>query len=205
MAAIYTIGLDLGPPGQHTALAVAEQRWEGSDGAAHYHVRHLRRWTPGTSYPAIVADVLKLTAAAPLAGSFLAMDQTGVGRPVGDLLAKAGGAYRLTRIAVAAGHAASWADDLWMVPKRDLVGVLQVLLQTRRLQIAGQLAEATILKEELITFRAKTPAAGAETAESWRERPHDDLVLAVALACWYGERAIPPVTSPPAILSRRAW
>jgi hypothetical protein len=29
-------------------------------------------------------------------------------------------------------------------------------------------------------------SAGAD-ALSWREQPHDDLVLAVALAAWYGE------------------
>jgi hypothetical protein len=27
-----------------------------------------------------------------------------------------------------------------------------------------------------------------ETVESWRERDHDDLVLATALAAWVGER-----------------
>ncbi|HVS39959.1 MAG TPA: hypothetical protein VMS17_30655 [Gemmataceae bacterium] len=26
-----------------------------------------------------------------------------------------------------------------------------------------------------------------ETFEDWREREHDDLVLSVALACWYGQ------------------
>ena len=30
--------------------------------------------------------------------------------------------------------------------------------------------------------------SGNETFESWRERDHDDLVLAVALAAWLGER-----------------
>jgi hypothetical protein len=45
---------------------------------------------------------------------------------------------------------------------------------------------------------AKVRASGHEAFEAeadWRERPHDDLVLAVALACWYGERyghIIPP-------------
>ena len=81
------------------------------------------------------------------------------------------------------------------MPKRDLVGILQVLLQSRRLRIAGQLPEAAILEQELLCFRAKTPTAGVEDAEAWRERPHDDLVLAVALACWLGDWATPTVTS----------
>jgi hypothetical protein len=91
------------------------------------------------------------------------------------------------------------------VPKRDLVGVLQVLLQTRRLRIASQLPEATILERELLAFRAKTPTSGAEVAEAWRERPHDDLVLAVAFACWLGEWIGPPADDQPAVCGRRAW
>ena len=30
-----------------------------------------------------------------------------------------------------------------------------------------------------------------ETFESWRERDHDDLVLAVVLVAWVGERGLP--------------
>jgi hypothetical protein len=43
------------------------------------------------------------------------------------------------------------------------------------------------LARELQTFKIKMTAAGNETLESWRERDHDDLVLAVALAAWAGE------------------
>jgi hypothetical protein len=185
----YFVGLDLGPPGQPTALAVVEQhlsepRWE-----PHFNVRYLRRWMPGTPYPAIVADVVTLTTDCPLAGATLLVDQTGVGRPVADLFTHAAATYGLTRVVVTAGHAATWADDgARLVPKRDLVGVLQVLLQMRRLRIAADLPEAAVLERELLEFRAKTPAAGAEALESWRERPHDDLVLAVAFACWLADR-----------------
>ena len=199
-----SLGLDLGPPNEHTALAAAEQHWPGRD--AHYHVRHLRRWPPGTPYPRIVADVVQMTNDRPLRGALLAVDQTGVGRPVAELLERVGGVYDLTRVVVTSGHADSWAEDgSRLVPKRDLVGVLQVLLQTRRLRIAGQLPEAAILERELLAFRAKTPTAGAEVAEAWRERPHDDLVLAVAFACWLGEWIVPPSTAIPVVLSRRPW
>jgi hypothetical protein len=33
-------------------------------------------------------------------------------------------------------------------------------------------------------MRVKMTAAGNEQYEAWRESAHDDLVLAVALACW---------------------
>jgi hypothetical protein len=62
-------------------------------------------------------------------------------------------------------------------------------LQGRRLQIAD-LPERPLLAEELAAFQMRPPPPGA-SYESFRERPHDDLVLAVALAAWTGERYVP--------------
>jgi len=200
----YVMALDLGLSGEYSALAVAERHWPELE--AHYRIRDLRRWPPGTPYPQIVADVVQMTNAEPLWGARLAVDQTGVGRPVADLLVRAGGSYEVTRAVVSPGYAESWTEDFArLVPKRDLVGVVQVLLQTRRLRIANQLPDAAILERELLAFRAKTPTAGAEVGEDWRERPHDDLVLALAFACWLGNWIGPPCFDRPTILSRRAW
>jgi hypothetical protein len=56
--------------------------------------------------------------------------------------------------------------------------------------IAPALPDAAALGRELLNFRAKVHlTTGNETYESWRERDHDDLVLSVALACWYGQYA----------------
>src|SRR5687767_6312437 len=75
----------------------------------------------------------------------------------------------------------------WHVPKRDLVSNLQVLLQSERLKIAGDLPEAAALLRELRSFRVTISTAGNDTYAAWRENDHDDMVLAVALACWQGE------------------
>jgi hypothetical protein len=83
-----------------------------------------------------------------------------------------------------------------LVPKKELVGSLQVLLQTRRLQIASTLAEAPLLVKELENFRVHVTLARNDSPESWREGQHDDLVLAAALAGWMGERALPPLEDP---------
>jgi len=48
-----------------------------------------------------------------------------------------------------------------------------------------------VLTEELSLFRAKVTLAANETFEAWRERAHDDLVLALALALYIG--SFPPV------------
>jgi hypothetical protein len=49
---------------------------------------------------------------------------------------------------------------------------------------------ASALAEELAAFRVKITLAGNETFEAWRERDHDDLVLAVAMALYLG--SFPP-------------
>jgi hypothetical protein len=55
------------------------------------------------------------------------------------------------------------------------------------LKVAARLAEAVTLHRELLAFRIKVSLNGHDSYEAWRERDHDDCVLAVALACWAGE------------------
>lgn len=74
-----------------------------------------------------------------------------------------------------------------LVPRKELVGTLQLLLQARRLKVSPALPEAQTLVAELMKFKAKPTTATDDTLESWREGPHDDLVLAVTMAAWEGE------------------
>ena len=73
------------------------------------------------------------------------------------------------------------------VPKRDLVGVVQVLLQTARLKFAAELPETATLVRKLQNFQVKITEAAHGTYGAWREGAHDDLVLALALAAWTGQ------------------
>src|SRR5262249_58332221 len=118
----------------------------------------------------------------------LCVDATGVGRAVVDLFRQAKLPARLKPITITAGHSATFAEDGWHAPKKDLVAIMQSLLQGWRLRIAGRLPEAETLKRELAAFRVKVTPAGNETFEAWRTRDHDDLVFAVALPLWYAAR-----------------
>jgi hypothetical protein len=83
--------------------------------------------------------------------------------------------------------------DTWYVAKRDLVGVLIVLMESNpgRFVIDPRLKNAKVLSTELGMFRAKQRADSTKDAslEAWRERDHDDLVLAAALSLWFAEKA----------------
>jgi hypothetical protein len=190
----YFTGLDLGQAQDYTALAVLE-RTVVTDSTVqgrqvwHYAVRHLERFPLGTAYTAVCTRVASLFAGPPLADSTLVVDQTGVGRPVIDLLRRSKLRARLRPVTITAGHKASPADGGgWLVPKKELVSTLQVLLQARRLKVSPALAEAATLVRELVNFQVKVTAAAHETFGAWREGVHDDLVLAVAIAAWEAER-----------------
>ncbi len=200
----FILGLDLGQANDFTALAVLEKAWPEDEGmeTSRYDVRHLERMPLGTPYPGMVARVgERVRALADLgSGPTLVVDQTGVGRPVVDLLRAASLPCRLVPVTITAGQAVTQVEEPvgrttqagFHVPKRDLVGTLAILLQSARLRVAQELPEAQLLVQELLNFRVTISASGRDTygvGEEWREGAHDDLVLAVALAAWYGEHA----------------
>jgi hypothetical protein len=206
----YFVGLDLGQAQDFTALAVLERsriRYDDPPDRRQpdYQLRHIKRWHLGTSYPDVARDVVALLMKPPLQAACLVIDQTGVGRAVVDLLAEAiRGQVRQARqdhvftftpgfcpITITAGHVVNPGKTGGLcVPKKDLVSVMQTLLQTRRLGFAEALPEVRVLMKELENFRVKVSAAAHEVYEAWREGDHDDLVLATALAAWVGEQAL---------------
>ena len=207
----YFVGLDLGKSADYSALAVVEVDEEYDQDTSRWRrrhaVRHLKRWTLRTPYPVIVTEVVGMLGKEPLEGARLVVDQTGVGAAVVDLL-RTSGIEGLTPVLITAGNSVSRdGEGVYHVAKKELVSTLQVLLQEHRLRIAPALQYAETLEKELLTFRVKITAAANETFEAWRERDHDDLVLALALAVWHaehqplGEGAMPMVLSDrPALL-----
>jgi hypothetical protein len=210
----HVIGLVLGRPSEYTALALLQGQaplplppirdiW-GNEyprkpiGPFHpeYHVRALRCWPLGTAYTEIVAGLIEFLRRPPLDRErvTLAVDATGAGDPVCEMvkvkLGRAGVRGWQVAVTITAGSGVTLEDNApgrWRVAKKQLVSILQVLLGTRRLRVAAGLKESQTLLRELQTFRVKSTEPGNESFESWRERPHDDLVFAVALACWAAE------------------
>ncbi len=216
---VRLIGVDLGQQRDYTAISVTERTpvrtgeagteeyWDPDQGAfdtrhgeklaLEYRVRHLERPPLGTPYTDVVARVVELVKT--LGGNpVLAVDATGVGRPVIDMLWKTlgedleGTNIYVDRCAVTitGGDSVTKNPDGGLrVPKRDLISATLVLLQNGRLKIADALPLKDVLVKELLNFRVKINISTAhDSYEAWREGDHDDLVLAVALSCWAGER-----------------
>lgn len=186
----YLCGLDLGQQHDFTALAIAE--YSRPDGAKtiQYDVRHIERVPLGTSYPVIVSRVHTLLNDPSVRGRVeLIVDGTGVGRPVVDMLSQEG--LKPIAVSIHGGDAVSreYRGCVWYrVPKRDLIGVVQVALHSQRLRIAAAHPMASTLIAEMQNYRVTIdPRTAHDSYAAWREGIHDDLVLACALACWWGE------------------
>jgi len=153
----------------------------------------MHRFPHGTSYPAIVEALIALLRMPPLSGARLLIDYTGAGRPVLALVIhglQGQVSHSWSAVIITAGYDVSNpANGELRVAKPDLIGTLQVLLQTRRLQVPKDLHDAQLFVRELENYRPKVILPTNE-ALSWREGRHDDLILAVALAAWGGEREL---------------
>ena len=190
----WILGLDLGQAADRSALAILEQ--PDLKKPRTYCVRHLERFEMGTPYPSVVSRLKEILKRPELEHSLLAVDMTGVGRPVVDLLKQAALEVRIWPITITSGKSPSCDGYSYSVPKRDLVAVLQVLLQTRRLKIAKGLPVAAELMRELSDFRSKFTESANEVFGPEKSSQHDDLVLALALAAWSGERQPEPFEWP---------
>ena len=205
---IFVAGLDLGQARDYSALVILEGRgtlrkveWEARDAilglpgmercevevlpVSGMDVRHIERFKLGTKYKQIASEVGARMRHIPQP-RYLAVDETGVGVAVTELLAP----LNPHGITITAGSEVTIVAPMKLrVPKRDLVAALQVGLQAGMLRIANGLPRAELLVREMLAFRARISEAGHDTYEAWREQEHDDLVLAAAMAAWMVEQA----------------
>lgn len=190
-SAHFFVGFDVGQANDYSAVAVLEK------GFSKYAVRYLQRLPLDMPYPAQVDFLVRLFNRKPLQSSrkVLAIDYTGVGRPVVDLAQQRG--LNPLGIAISGGNEPHWNESLdrVTVPKRDLVGTLQIFAQSDRLKVASNLRFGPVLAQELANFRVKIDTRTAhESYGAWREGTHDDLVLATAIALWAAEHETEQLT-----------
>jgi len=150
-----------------------------------FHCRYIKRWDLLTPYATVIKETGDIIRRGNLQDAAIILDGTGVGREVCamfDIAYQRGllGRNWPNTYVITGGREVTKK----LVPKRDLVSKMQAILQGGRFKV-GQMREAAILRGELEHFRAKTLPTGHESYESARERDHDDIVLAVAMACWF--------------------
>lgn len=189
-------GLDLGQSRDHSALCAVEKvrldppvyrrKWQ-------YIVRLLNEYSLGLDYTDQVAEFVKVLSHPALRKSRVAVDYTGVGRPVYDMLAKARPPVLLFPMLTHAGKESTFDEDTREihVPKLDVVTNLQILIQLGLIhahpklptyeRLTKQFEKYKLRMKESPLRKKKTETFGAESGFN------DDLVSAVMTACWLGE------------------
>ncbi|WP_428391481.1 hypothetical protein [Lichenicoccus sp.] len=207
----FIVGLDIGKLRDHTALVVNEvlacenvfyQRTKFQPEAVavrrerifRHSLVNLHRYELGLSYPEIYSSVKGIMDQLPKragAKNSLICDQTGVGGPVVDGLRHIG--LRPIGVTITGGTTVTHVDARTInVPKSVLASSLEAVLTQDRLDVADDASASQQFKHELGAFSVKIRASGTEAFEAERERDHDDLVMAAALAVWYAENLPTP-------------
>jgi len=195
----YIIGVDFGQRRDYTALALLARTVEQRDPLPGttarrlvpiYTMAQLDR-VRQESYEAVADSIARLMQRPELVGAILVVDETGVGVGITDMLRAR--RLRPACVTITGGTQVTREGLRVSVPKADLVLMVDLLLEARRLKIPPELPDARTLIEELHNFQRTVRLNGHEAygaGTEWRENAHDDLVLATAIAAWYAEKGL---------------
>lgn len=184
LTSLTTVGVDFGRYTDHTAAAVIEYH------PPYFLTRGLARWPLRRPYTDVVDDLARGLSKA---GSVtVAVDSTGVGAGVLEMIEAHPGfaphVCRVHAVTITGGRLEHrYGPRKWSVPKRRLVTAVQSLLASRRLKIAPDLPGARELVDELTHFKVRISRGGHDSYGGAGGR-HDDLVMALGLACWAATR-----------------
>ena len=194
------LGLDLGQRQDPSALAIVERvprvtqrmnhvTWQVSQETepAPMVVRHLERMPLGTEYGDVVKRVEQAVERPVMKGKkTLAVDATGVGMPVVEMLLRQRMGCEVRPVMFTAGMGQSTDGRLWFVGKVDLMAGLRQALETGEMLIPKQVVDGVQLLKELMSVTVGMRPSGLARVGADGFGEHDDLVIALALACWAG-------------------
>jgi hypothetical protein len=182
------IGMDLGQKHDHTAIAIIQRA--APHAGPHLLVRYLERLPLGIPYPLIVERIAEIVSHC--RQCHLIVDATGVGEPVVDSLRRAGLACEISAVTITSGQRESRSGSHYCVPKQDLIAGVQLAMEQNELRLAQSLPDAGALFRELLSVRVQSGFGKIRIgADGYGE--HDDLVIALALACWRARRRQNPL------------
>lgn len=161
-----------------------------------FRVLLAHRFPVGMEFPEKVASILNLNR------YLLRMQRTGrqyahvvlceangVGWAAASTLRQKISAPVMPYVTVGAAHEKPFINRQFSMPRLAALDNVRVLLETHHLKLAKDAHGAADLQQELGAFVWARPGR-PEAIEGQR----DDLVLALAGACWAGTKVIPPVT-----------
>jgi hypothetical protein len=206
----FVVGVDLGRSVDNSVVAILQytrvgtsefevEEAESSNYATivrekyveHFDLRELQRIKLETSYDEIIQHIFNVMHTEPLIGAELVIDDTGVGRPIGDLI-EAQTPLRPIRITSTGGQETNKISARrYHVPKIELVSTLSGLFATNRIRLAHDLPNLEILRRECQTF-LRTYTSSGRAQYSAASGDHDDCVSALSLCCFWAQMKFSP-------------
>lgn len=189
---MFIIGADIGRAQDYTAISVLESHELPAKGQYaraenEYILRHLERLELGTPYHAIVERLKVISTKLGGEETYHVLDATGVGAPVLEAAREKidGPVYG---VIITGGSTDSYDSEnqSYHVPKANLISQLQMGFSSGSLTAAQNITMLDALLSELRNFRYEITTAGNTTFAPWREAEHDDLILSLAIALWFG-------------------
>jgi DNA-binding Lrp family transcriptional regulator len=167
-----------------------------------YHVRLIERARLGVSYADIVKYILNLVNREGIKEkkAIIALDASGVGRAVFDMLDEAG-IKHVKAITVTGGEKITDDDPYYNVPKSELASLVKGLFGRKIIKITKGINDADALTRELENFVIKKTQAGHVQYEAGSG--HDDLVSALSLACFIAQEVEHVLLVAPTEIKRR--
>jgi hypothetical protein len=181
-------GLDLGRRQDPSALAILERRHDSTgcldrvsaefEVKLRFILRHVEAFRLGTHYFEIIRRVRKLIRDTH-AHATLVVDASGVGAPIVEALQAARLDATLIPITITAtGRPHADPHGGYLVPRRDLISNLRILMERGLFKIPPALHAKEALMKELINLK------------DHQGNHHDDLAISVTLAAWQSTRGL---------------
>jgi len=179
------VGVDLGCLQDYTGIVSMTAAQSDGGGEPYWYIDYICRPPLGTKYIDIAALLRDYIASSP--AGIIAVDATGVGTAVVEIL-RTVNLGRIVPITITGGTETTTKNGGYHVPKQEIIGTLQAIIEQRLLKVKKSLSLGKTLVDEMHNFRVKYRPTATIELSAWRERDHDDLVLACAIAVWAGER-----------------
>jgi hypothetical protein len=194
----YAIGLDIGARHDRTALAVLELRYKGD--TPHLFVKYLKRLKLGILFADVATQTRRVvsllrkeaTKNGARCDITLLVDASGVGGGVAEMIVAALPNEDVRSVFITGGQSARLEDGGHVyLSKSLLVSNLVALFESHRIYLSKYSREMDALLDELANFEVKVSEDTGNESYNAKTGKFDDLVTALGLAAWWGERNRP--------------
>jgi hypothetical protein len=204
----FVVGVDLGQMADNTTVAIVQYMsmgtgefdvHEGRNGMTiieekyqeSYDLRELQKIKLETSYDQVIDHINVLMHTPPLTQADLVFDSTAGGLIFGDLLEARTNLDPIRVVSTAGNETIRHGHRKYSVPKTELVSTLSGLFASNMVRVAHDLPNLETLRREVQTFLLGHSATGRPTYSASAGN-HDDLISALALACWWASMRYSP-------------